>query len=200
MSQLPAEYILAIQTVVKREIDSIMTEKVKSSVTIEIDKLNSKILKEAHDTVSKKMESVTDNEISAALKSQLDSHTAYLSRRVKAIEDRQVDLLQFRMPEYYHKSIMDLQEGVIEMKASLSSLDKKMTNIMLGKFVENPSDEELKDLYKKSGIALKVIAEHFKVETSRAHQMVNGKIKNPSDRARLRQLMFKALEAKLEAA
>lgn len=86
-----------------------------------------------------------------------------------------------------HKKIIDVENQIKKMAVDF---DKHFTS----KFIEEVSNNSLRDLYLQSGLGLKHIEDEFKCGTTCAHKYAHGDVVDLKIRSRLKSIYLKAIE------
>lgn len=114
------------------------------------------------------------------------------------VEELYREFQEFKMissPNWVQQSLQQIIEVQGELDTQLKSLriyvDAKIIEMTTIKesTIEEVSDEELVDLWKKSGVTLKEIALNFSIQDQTASLWVNGKTKDALKRDQLKKFL-----------
>jgi len=98
-----------------------------------------------------------------------------ISAKLRDIDSVLIDIQARTTPWGLSEHVEQLELMIDNRQIDINEIKRTVAHIK-EKMVEDVSDEELIHLWKKSGVKLKQIADHFKFEESTASRLVNGKV------------------------
>lgn len=182
-------------------IKSLIETAVKKRAEAELDGIKSDIEKSVDDFVKEAATHIMGKKIEALFKSNVSElvsdEMGKMNQKIKNIKDivdslklsSSAYLLSLRVDEIA-KLVGSITANITQIKSDISSLSKKEGSEISKKYDGN----EIKDLWKSSGVQLKEIMAIFNVEQTQAHRYATGNIQDPIVRLKLKRLFASRIE------
>jgi len=119
------------------------------------------------------MGKISDNE-----KLTLNQKIEKLELYCHKIENAFNEVKLWTNPQEIDKRIQDTEKCVFELGLKMNFIEKQINNITPKTIVHSVDDKQLKELWQKSGVKQKQVAEDFNVSMNTAAKYCNGEIKD----------------------
>lgn len=190
--QLSGEVVLAIQTIAKNYCETLLRTESSAIIQEELTKRDTLFGEYMREKLDSRIRSMSDDAIKGFISSLINSTLSELNGKFSALETRQQVLMTRSMPDWIVTQVEETKRN-----SHLIAQDIKMLSFKLDEFItktetHNPTDSELKYLYKASGLKISAVAKFLGVEDPCAFKWVNGVFKDESRRIELASFLKKS--------
>jgi hypothetical protein len=97
-------------------------------------------------------------------------------------------------PVRMQNTMNELHTRIVNVECKMKQLASDFNEQMNTRFIEEVSNQEIKQLYLQSGLGLKHIQDEFKIAHSTAHQYVHGEVKDMMTRHKMKQFLISKIK------
>lgn len=173
----------AISALISQQIEdkhSKLMQTMLDSANKERDEQIKKTIKdEAQELVVKMVNSMAKGEFEGILA----KNQSFMAGEFQVIKEQMTLLLHERTPYHFYIELEDMKRKHDALRTELLMTLSKMSSVLDTSKVLEITNEEIKELYAKSGLQLKDIAHHFHIAEATAHHWINGRVQNKEQRS-----------------
>ena len=182
---LTPELKIAIVSLIKEQSNQQLSEEVRNQVASELALHDAKYSKFSKAAIENKMAQFSEEHLNQRLADMVEKVIGECKTSVNLTKQMVDELRQGSFPVSYVARINTIDMRLSELEAQFGAFRSKFETFISKRVIDQISNDDMVELYRKSGSNILEVASYFNVTHAVAHDYVSGKTPNIEIRNRL---------------